>query len=674
MINEQLIWSIFFLPLASFIVISLIVRPFFNKYSFVSGPIAIVSIGLSFFLSVLAFINVMFNKEKDLVSEPSKWLEVGNFEFTVGILMDPLTAIMLVTVTGVSLMVQIYSTGYMKNPIKEDDHDGPVELGIPVYARYFAYMSLFTASMLGLVMAANIVQLFIFWELVGLCSYLLIGFWFHKPSAANAAKKAFLVTRVGDVGFLIGILYLFYKTANNETGNFLEITTINTYLPIAVGATAVTIITICLFIGAMGKSGQFPLHTWLPDAMEGPTPVSALIHAATMVTAGVFLVARFFPIFASSETTMAIVAIVGGFTAIFAASMGLVSNDIKRVLAYSTVSQLGYMMLALGVGAYGPAIFHLFTHAFFKALLFLGSGSVNHATGTFDMRFMGGLKNKMPITYVTFLIGSLSLAGIFPLSGFWSKDEILLNAFKSDAPIATFVFILAMIAVFMTAFYMFRALYMTFEGEFKGGSDKDPDAHPHGPVHLTESPLSMVAPMIILVIPAVIIGLISNAPYNMLGIEAHWLSHMLEYSLPKGMENLVHVEGANKFNIPLAIFSSLIAISGIALAIALYKPNPKLSFKYLDKFNQVHRILINKFYIDELYEGILVKKVYYNGIANISNWFDKYIVDTLVVISGWIAINIGAVLRQFHNGQTQTYATITSLGIIAILIMFIFGN
>ena len=679
MINEQLIWSIFFLPLASFIVISLIVRPFFNKYSFVSGPIAIVSIGLSFFLSVLAFINVMFNKEKDLVSEPSKWLEIGNFEFTVGILMDPLTAIMLVTVTGVSLMVQIYSTGYMKNPIshtEDSTHDGPVELGIPVYARYFAYMSLFTASMLGLVMAANIVQLFIFWELVGLCSYLLIGFWFHKPSAANAAKKAFLVTRVGDVGFLIGILYLFYKTAGSETGNFLEIATINTHLPgaVGVGATAITIITICLFIGAMGKSGQFPLHTWLPDAMEGPTPVSALIHAATMVTAGVFLVARFFPIFQSSETTMAIVAIVGGFTAIFAASMGLVANDIKRVLAYSTVSQLGYMMLALGVGAYGPAIFHLFTHAFFKALLFLGSGSVNHATGTFDMRFMGGLKNKMPITYITFLIGSLSLAGIFPLSGFWSKDEILLNAFKSDDPIATFVFILAMIAVFMTAFYMFRALYMTFEGEFKGGSDKDPDAHPHGPVHLAESPLSMVAPMIILVIPAVIIGIISNAPYNMFGIESHWLSHMLEYSLPKGMENLVHVEGANKFNIPLAIFSSLIAISGIALAIALYKPNPKLSFKYLDKLSQVHRILINKFYIDELYEGILVKKVYYNGIANVSNWFDKYIVDTFVIISGWIAINIGAVLRQFHNGQTQTYATVTSVGIIAILIMFIFGN
>ena len=321
MLNEQMIWSIFFLPLASFIIIALIVRPFINKYSFISGPIAIISIGLSFLLSILAFIDVMFNKEKDLVSEPSKWLEIGNFEFTIGILMDPLTAIMLVTVTGVSLMVQIYSTGYMKNPIshtEDSTHDGPVELGIPVYARYFAYMSLFTASMLGLVMAANIVQLFIFWELVGLCSYLLIGFWFHKPSAANAAKKAFLVTRVGDVGFLIGILYLFYKTAGSETGNFLEIATINTHLLGAVGVGATTIITICLFIGAMGKSGQFPLHTWLPDAMEGPTPVSALIHAATMVTAGVFLVARFFPIFASSETTMAIVAIVGGFTAIFA--------------------------------------------------------------------------------------------------------------------------------------------------------------------------------------------------------------------------------------------------------------------------------------------------------------------------------------------------------------------
>ena len=688
MLNEQIIWSIFFLPLASFIIIGLIVRPFFNRYSFISGPIAIVSIGLSFLFSLFAFIDVMFNKDHHLVNETYSWLTIGNFDFTVGILMDPLTAIMLVTVTGVSLMVQIYSTGYMKNPIinskEETPNDDPIELGAPVYARYFAYMSLFTASMLGLVMAANIIQLFIFWELVGLCSYLLIGFWFHKPSAAKAAKKAFLVTRVGDIGFLIGILYLFYKTSSDsatkflqnsadQTGNFLEIATINSTLPeFATGTAIITIITICLFIGAMGKSGQFPLHTWLPDAMEGPTPVSALIHAATMVTAGVFLVARFFPIFESSETTMTIVAIIGGVTAIFAASMGLVANDIKRVLAYSTVSQLGYMMLALGVGAYGPAIFHLFTHAFFKALLFLGSGSVNHATGTFDMRFMGGLKNKMPITYITFFIGSLSLAGIFPLSGFWSKDEILLNAFKSNDPISTFVFILAMAAVFMTAFYMFRALFMTFEGEFRGGSDSDPDAHPHGPVHLTESPMSMVAPMIILAIPAVIIGFITNAPFNILGIEAHWLSHILDSSLPESIHG--YVDGADKFNIPLAIFSSLIAISGIALAIALYKPNPYLSFKYLNKFSQVHRILINKYYIDELYEGILVKKIYYNGIANISNWFDKYIIDTLVAMLGWIGINIGGILRQFHNGQTQAYATITSLGIIVILIMFMFGN
>lgn len=676
MLNEQIIWAIFFLPLASFMIIALIVRPFFNNHSFISGPIAIISIGLSFIISIFTFINVMFNKTDDLIiSSPYSWLEIGNFKFTVGILMDPLTAIMLVTVTGVSLMVQIYSTGYMQNPVKhskDNTSSDPIELGRPVYARYFAYMSLFTASMLGLVMAANIIQLFVFWELVGLCSYLLIGFWFHKPSAAKAAKKAFLITRVGDVGFLIGILYLFYKTSSELDVNYLEISTINTLLPqFAAGTTIVTVVTICLFIGAMGKSGQFPLHTWLPDAMEGPTPVSALIHAATMVTAGVFLVARFFPIFESSETTMIIVAIIGGGTAIFAASMGLVANDIKRVLAYSTVSQLGYMMLALGVGAYGPAIFHLFTHAFFKALLFLGSGSVNHATGTFDMRFMGGLKNKMPVTYVTFFIASLSLSGIFPLSGFWSKDEILLNALKSDNSVSMFVFILAMIAVFMTAFYMFRALFMTFEGSFRGGSDSDPEAHPHGPVHLVESPWSMLTPMVILAVPAIIIGFIANAPFSIhiLGIEAHWLSHALEHG---GIHPTV--EGASKFNIPLAIFSSLIAISGIALAFCLYKPNPYLSFKYLDKLHVIHRVLINKYYIDELYEGILVKKIYYGHIAGILNWFDKYIIDTFVVIFGWISINIGTLLRQFHNGQTQTYATVTSLGIIVILIMFIFGN
>jgi NADH-quinone oxidoreductase subunit L len=413
MVNEQILWAIFLIPIAAFLCIGLVIRPFFNRYSFISGPIAIIAIGISFILSLIVFNEIILRNNPDLIFDPKTWLEIGNFKLTIGILLDPLTAIMLVAVTGVSLMVQIYSTGYMKAPVVSShgtshndtkNYSAAQELGQPVYARYFAYMSLFTASMLGLVMASNIIQLFVFWELVGLCSYLLIGFWFQRPAAAAAAKKAFIVTRVGDFGLLLAIMYLFAKTMGIESdANYLEIATINNYLPDAVGTLTLTLITIGIFIGAVGKSGQFPLHTWLPDAMEGPTPVSALIHAATMVTAGVFLVGRFFPIFEESSSTMSIVAVIGGITALFAATMALVSNDIKRVLAYSTISQLGYMMMSLGIGAYAAAIFHLFTHAFFKALLFLGSGSINHATGTFDMRFMGGLRKKMPVTYFTFL-------------------------------------------------------------------------------------------------------------------------------------------------------------------------------------------------------------------------------------------------------------------------------
>ena len=374
--------------------------------------------------------------------------------------MDPLTAVMLVVVTGVSLLIQIYSVGYMS----EEDNRG--------YSRYFAYMSLFTASMVGLVLASSVIQVFVFWELVGLCSYLLIGFWYNRHSAANAAKKAFIVTRIGDLGFLLAILYLFFNqdALAAEGLNGLDIADL--YKAVEVGLIAggvATWIAAGIFAGAVGKSGQFPLHTWLPDAMEGPTPVSALIHAATMVAAGVFLVARFFPVFQASDEMMVVVAIVGAFTAIFAASMGLVMNDIKRVLAYSTVSQLGYMMMALGMGAYAFAIFHLFTHAFFKALLFLGSGSVNHASGTFNMRYMGGLKRVMPWTYLTFLIGSLALAGIFPTSGFWSKDEILAHVFHEGSAVGMIVYALGLAAVFMTAFYMFRALFMTFDGDFRGG-------------------------------------------------------------------------------------------------------------------------------------------------------------------------------------------------------------
>ena len=686
MVNEQLIWAIFFLPLISFGLIALIIRPFFNQASVIAGPIAVLFIGASFVISILTFIERNINGTLTLVGDPISWLTIGAFKLEVGILLDPLTTTMLVVVTGVSLMVQIYSTFYMKDP---GSHHGtenqgsdsePAELGQPVYARYFAYMSLFTASMLGLVMASNVVQLFVFWELVGLCSYLLIGFWFHRPAAAAAAKKAFIVTRVGDFGFLLALMYLFSKTYQ-ENINYLNIQTINENLPTLVssgtlGAGALTLIAIGFFVGAIGKSGQFPLHTWLPDAMEGPTPVSALIHAATMVTAGVFLVGRFFPLFQASQDAMMVVALVGGITALFAATMGLVSNDIKRVLAYSTVSQLGYMMLALGIGAYGVAIFHLFTHAFFKALLFLGSGSVNHATGTLDKRYMGGLRKKMPITYITFLIGSLSLAGIFPLAGFWSKDEILLNAFRSGSEggeiVSMTVFVLAIIAVFMTAFYMFRALFMTFEGEFRGGSEKDPEANPHGPVHLGESPFLMVLPMLILAIPAVIIGFIANPPGELLGIKAHWMVHTLDHSLPDSMHHLLKGES---FSVPLAAVSSLVALSGIALAIAMYKPKPLISPESIGKtLRPVHTLLYRKYYFDELYEGIFVRQIYYRGLALASDWTDKNIVDRAVNIVGWTGANFGGLIRQFQNGQMQMYATVTSIGIIVIAAIFIFGD
>ena len=381
MITELFVWLIIFLPMAAFAAISLFIRPFLNKQDIISSYVSISSISLSFILSIWALISVLSSQEK-IIFNSFSWLEIGSINITMGLLLDPLSSIMLVVVTSVSLLVQIYSVGYM-----HDDKS---------YSRYFAYLSLFTASMLGLVLAINIIQLFLFWELVGLCSYLLIGFWTTRPSAAAASKKAFLMTRVGDVGFLIAILYLskFTDVFSAQSLNPFLITDLTNELAISIlSVNSITIITIGIFLGAIGKSGQFPLHTWLPDAMEGPTPVSALIHAATMVAAGVFLVARFFPLFESSSFSMNFIAIIGIITILLSATLGLIMTDIKRVLAYSTVSQLGYMMLALGVGAYVPAIIHLFTHAYFKALLFLGSGNVSHAAGgTFDMRFFGGLR------------------------------------------------------------------------------------------------------------------------------------------------------------------------------------------------------------------------------------------------------------------------------------------
>ena len=474
MIPEAASWLILFLPLISFLLIVFVVRPLFGSAAIVAGFVAVLSIGASFVLSVWALASVIDTPGHLQDYSSHAWMDIGVLQIKMGILMDSLTAIMLIVVTGVSLMVQIYSLGYMK-------HDASI-------ARFFAYMSLFTCSMIGLVMADNLIMLFVFWELVGLSSYLLIGFWHDRPSAAAAAKKAFIVTRFGDLGFLIAILGV-YMTLGADG---LDIAYLNEAAGGPLAGIALTLVALGIFAGAAGKSGQFPLHTWLPDAMEGPTPVSALIHAATMVAAGVFLVARMFPLFEASTAAMTTVAYIGAGTALFAATMGLVMTDIKRVLAYSTVSQLGFMMFALGVGAVPAAIFHLFTHAFFKALLFLGSGSVNHATGTYDIRRMGGLAKPMPWTFATFAIGGLAISGIPPFSGFWSKDEILAAAWHGDKG----VYILGIVAAFLTSVYIFRLIFITFLGKYRGG--EAPQHGEHVPAEPHESPAVMVVPMLIL--------------------------------------------------------------------------------------------------------------------------------------------------------------------------------
>ncbi len=663
MIPEAAVWAIFLLPLASFAVIALVVRPFFNRYAQVAGYLTILAIGVGLVLSFWALMSTVRHGEQ--VFPFHTWVSTGNLDFRIGIMLDPLSAVMLVVVTGVSLLVQIYSQGYMK--------------GDPGYARYFAFMSLFTASMVGLVISSNIIQLYVFWELVGVCSYLLIGFWYHRPSAAAAAKKAFLVTRLGDFGFLIAILYLFFNQSDFAAQglNALEIPDIYQGVQMGlIGGMALTWLAVGVFSGAAGKSAQFPLHVWLPDAMEGPTPVSALIHAATMVAAGVFLVARMFPVFAGSEEAMAAVGIVGAFTALFAATMALVAYDIKRVMAYSTISQLGYMMAALGVGAYGAAMFHLFNHAFFKALLFLAAGSVNHATRTFDMRYMGGLRQHMPWTYGTILLASLSLAGIFPLSGFWSKDEILAHAWESGSGLDMVVFVLLIVAAFLTAFYVFRMIYMTFFGQFRGGAEAEAhEEHPaaasaHGThhVHLAESPLVMVAPMVILAVAAVISGYLANplGVTSFLGIEGHWFSHFLPESLPEAVR-----PEPTTFNLPIALISTVVALAGIGLATSMYYARQVSPQEVTQRARGMYTLLSNRYYMDWLYEHVVVARLTYRFLAGLLDWFDRNIVDGLAELVGWFGRNIGRGVARLQTGQVQAYGAGISLGIILILIIYL---
>ena len=665
MIPEAAAWAIFLLPLGSFVLIGVLIRPFleprFPRVRKLSGYVTILTILGSLVLSAWALQSTLGHHEA-IGWAPHTWLTVGQLKIGLGILMDPLTAVMLIIVGGVSLMVQVYSQGYMR--------------GDSGYSRYFAFMSLFTASMLGLVLAANMVQLFVFWELVGLCSYLLIGFWYHRPAAAAAAKKAFIVTRIGDFGLLLALLYLFLHRADFTAQGLDPFFIPDIYEAVKVGAIGGMVVTwlgIGIFAGAVGKSAQFPLHVWLPDAMEGPTPVSALIHAATMVAAGVFLIARMFPVFEASTTTMNTVALIGGFTAVFAASMGLVMNDIKRVLAYSTVSQLGFMVLALGVGAYGAALFHLLTHAFFKALLFLGAGSVHHATGTFDMRYMGGLRRAMPWTYLTFLIASLSLAGIFPLAGFWSKDQILAGAWAGDGIVAEIVFFLAIIGVLMTAFYIFRVLYMTFHGEFRGGVEAEDGASGgERRVHLAESPLVMVLPMILLAGAAVVSGFLLN-PLNSgwgLGlIPTHWFTEFVGAHFPAFNPGLAG--HARAFDIPLAVYSSVMVLGGISLATMVYGLRWVSAEAVGRSLRSLYTLTSRKYYMDELYEGVIVNRGFYRGACRLADSFDRVVVDGAVDFTGWVSRNVGSVVARLQTGQTQAYGIGIAVGVLVILVVYL---
>ncbi len=674
MLTETLVWAIFLLPVASFLLIGLVIRPLGPAFAKSAGYVTILALGIGFILSVWLLRSHAHGDHYDFA--PYLWLNLGPAAIEVGLLLDPLTNVMLVVVTGVSLMVQIYSMGYMD--------------GDESFARYFAYMSLFSASMIGLVLAVNIVQMYVFWELVGLSSYLLIGFWHDRPAAAAAAKKAFIITRIGDVGFLLAIIYLFFQAdAFAAHGlNALHIPDIwKAAAPVAAGGAGIVaggaILWLCLglFAGAGGKSGQFPLHTWLPDAMEGPTPVSALIHAATMVAAGVFLVGRFFPVFAESEAAMMVVALIGAFTAVFAATMGLAANDIKRVMAYSTVSQLGYMMAALGVGAYNAALFHLFTHAFFKALLFLGAGSVNHAAGTFNMMYMGGLRKAMPGTYVLTVIGALSLVGIFPLAGFWSKDEILLESWLAHGPvpasISVLVFAMLLVGVLLTAFYSYRMVHLTFHGDFRGGGERElhdteaagepaPTGVSHH-VHLGESPLVMLVPMGFLGVSAVIAGWLANpiGVSSFLGIPSHWLTEYFASGLHDGRH-------APPFNITIAVISNAVAVAGIGLAVLTYAwPRPFVTSEPLSKGGPLHTLLAQRYYMDDLYEGVIVGRIFYRAVAAITDWVDRNIVDGIVGMVGWISRNIGSLLALAQNGQVQTYPLIAAAGGLVIIVLYL---
>ena len=676
-------WLIIILPLISFVVSGTLGR-YVGRHV---GWITVGSIAGSFVIALLVLVQVLSDPSRPAIGGEYRqivngivWVE--GFEFNL--LVDNLSAWMLVLVSLLSMLIALYSIGYMRD-----------EEGKP---RYFAEISLFVAGMLGTVSADNFLQLLIFWEIMGLCSYLLIGFWYHKPEAASAAKKAFLVTRIGDVLFLIGVVAIFvvFKTVEFEG---VQKAIADQFGAGTLDLRAMTIIPLLLFGGAIGKSAQFPLHVWLPDAMEGPTPVSALIHAATMVKAGVYLVARSFiflvPIDPANKTVIEdvvpwnailFIAVIGGFTAFFAATMALANYDIKRVLAFSTISQLAYMFLGLGAGAwllaenrgtagYSAAIFHLTNHAFFKALLFLAAGSVIHAVHTNDLREMGGLRKRMPITAWTMFLGFFALAGFPGFSGFWSKDEILKVTFEvGDAnKIFLILWVLGIVTAFMTAFYAFRLWFMTFAGKFRG----------HHKEHIRESPRVMTAPLMILAVFTIGSGALAFLTNG-------W-SNFVFYGEAHAESPIAGLAGAPL----LAVISIVVALGGIALAFLVYyrQTIPAERFTRSSIGARLHRVLLNRYYIDRAYDNLAAHGV--SGVSRALDWFDRKIIDGIVngigrgtvrlaAASDWFdrkaidgtvnALSMSTVrssfaLRQRHTGRVQNYAAVVVLGLTAVILV-----
>jgi NADH-quinone oxidoreductase subunit L len=671
------------LPLSGFLV-----NAFLGKRlpKSVSGGVACLAMLAAFAVSVSAVLTMRGTPDRAIEQTVFTWITSGDLNIGASFRVDPLSSVMILVITGIGSLIHIYSTAYMH---EETDSE---------YARYFSYLNLFAAFMLVLVLGSNFPMLFVGWEGVGLCSYLLIGFWYKKQSAIEAGKKAFIVNRIGDFAFILGSLLIFTHFGSLD---FQEVASKASMLPVETSWGVMSVATLLLFIGATGKSAQIPLHVWLPDAMEGPTPVSALIHAATMVTAGVYMIGRNAVLFTHAPETLQIVAVIGAATALFAGTIGLVQNDIKRVLAYSTVSQLGYMFLAMGVGAFSAGIFHLYTHAFFKALLFLGSGAVIHALhGEQDLRKMGGLKKDLPITYWTFLIGTVAIAGVPGLAGFFSKDEILGQTYATGH---TTLWVIGILTAMLTATYMFRLVFMAFHGHPRyalAGGAHGHDAHDHGadahddrgqspvhhkgdsPHHLHDAPPAMALALIVLAIGSVLAGYV-GVPAALGGhneIE-HYLAP--SFVVHQGRAEGAHAEGTagvgpnfssaesghegGLSEMALMSVSILVAFAGIGIAWYFFLRSPASADAVAEAAGPVHTLLENKYYVDELYDATIVEPIVSVSRGALWKVVDATVIDGAVNGAGWVVNTSAGLLRRLQSGSVRVYAASILLGVVMVL-------